>query len=223
MVSKQQVSLICLILLLVLFPLVSAIPTTGAATMVGTNNATLHASGASGNTWFQFGTAEGRSNSKLSNVTPVTGAATFVWSGAVLYGNTEYYYRACDSTGCGSELSFITAVVTPIPTGTWGSYATNITENRLDPANLVWNSVQAYVSITGATIFYALIFMMLFVGSWLSTRGTAVGQQFGMICAVLFCSSLIGLGLGLPPEFVSVGQALLYISLAGAVVGFTVK
>ena len=83
--------------------------------------------------------------------------------------------------------------------------------------------MRPYTSVTGDTIFYGLIFALIFVGMWLRTRGTAVASMFGMICVGLFASTAVGLQLGLPPEFISVGQALLYLSLTGAIMAFTFK
>ena len=198
---------------------VSAIPTTLAATAIGNNNATLNMAGAVGDAWFNVGTAPGAAWSQLPNIT----GTSYTWIGSPIYGNTLYYFKACDSTGCDVELSFTTTTVTPIPTGTYGRWAQNITEQKFNPANVVWNGLQAYISVTGDTVFYGILFIMLFVGLWLSTRGTSMGQQFGMIMVSLFCVAGAGLALGLPPELLAVGQALLYISLAAAVVSFTVK
>jgi hypothetical protein len=210
--------------LFVLCITVGAVPTTGAATAVGNHNATLHATGCAGtDCWFQIGPVPGNTWAHLPNVTPSAGTISYVWSGAGIYGETTYYYRACDTTGCGVDLSFLTTEVTPIPTGNFGAYAQNMTESGFNPTNVLWNSAQAYISITGATIFYAIILMMLFVGVWISTRGTRVAMQLGMICTVFFASAAIGLQLGLPPEFVAIGQALLYVSLAGAIVSFTIR
>jgi hypothetical protein len=201
---------------------VSAVPTTLAATMVGNNNVTLNANGIVGDGWFQFGTQPSSSWAHLPNVTG-GGAISYTWTGTPIYGNTKYYYRACDSSGCGSEISFTTTVVTPMPTGTYGQYATNMTEGRFNPANVVWNGLQAYISVTGDTVFYGIVMIMLFIGMWLATRGTLIAQQMGMIFSALFCVAAVGLGLGLPPMLIAVGQALLYVSLAAAVVSFTVK
>jgi hypothetical protein len=117
----------------------------------------------------------------------------------------------------------MTTTVTPLPTVTFGQYAQNITENQFSPQNVFWNSLQPFIAITGATIFYGLIFAIVFGGIWLRTRGTAVANIFGMICIGLFASSAVGLGLGLPPEFLAVGQALMYLSLTGAIMAFTFK
>ena len=98
-----------------------------------------------------------------------------------------------------------------------------MTENNFDLANAFWNFTKPYTDVTGATMFYALILAMLFGGMWLRTKGTQTATILGMIMIGLFASSAAGLQLGLPPEFLAVGQALMYLSLAGAVMMFTFK
>ena len=216
--------LLLLIAMLVVVSVASALPTTGAATAIGNNNFTFTGNGVAGTVgWFQWGMKEGQSWARSPNVTPAAGVITYRMSGSPIRGCTSFWYRACDVTGCGAEVTLMTLEVTPLPTTTFGQWAEEIRDSHFDPQVLVWNSVQPYVSITGATVFYGIIFAMIFVGLWLRTRGTAVAMQLGMICTVLFASSLVGLQLGLPPEFIAVGQALLYISLAGAIVSFTIK
>jgi hypothetical protein len=205
---------------------VSAVPTTSAATMIGNNNVTFTATGVTGTAgWFNYGSQPGASWNHLPNVTPSGGSITYVWSGLPIWGNTKYYFKACDSTGCGSELSFTTLTVTPIPTGTWGDIAANITENRFTPMNVMWNSIQAYArpETGGLIIFYALIFAGVFVAMWLRVRGTQTASIFGMIMIGLTIGTTGLLVVGLPPEFVAVGQALLIISLTGTVIAWTFK
>lgn len=203
---------------------VSAIPTTSAATMVGNNNATWSATGGSGTYgWFQWGMKSGQTWAHTPNVTITGGAFSYTMRGTPMFGNTAYYFKACDETGCGAQQTFTTLVVTPLPLTTFGAFAVNITENGFEPQNAFWNAMRPYTAVTGETIFYGLIFALVFVGLWLRTRGTAVASMFGMICVGLFASAAVGLQLGLPPEFVSVGQALLYLSLTGAIMAFTFK
>ena len=209
---------------ILLVGLVSATPTTGAATAIGNNNVTMNGAGVTGSTgWFQFGEAIGTSYAHTKNVTATAGAINYTMRGSPLAGNTTFYYKACDPTGCGAEVSFLVAVVTPLPTTTFGLAATNMTDNNLDAANFLYNAVQPYVNVTGWTIFYALIFSMIFMGIWLRTRQTGTALQFGIICSILVVGSATGLQLGMPPEFIAAAQALMYISIAGAFVSFTFK
>lgn len=201
-----------------------AVPVTNAATKIGNNNFTMNGQGVvDAEGWFQWGMADGQTWARTPNVTANAGIIVYTMKGTPVFGNTNYYYKACDTSGCGAQQSLITLVVTPLPTITYGQWAQNMTESHFDPAVVFWNAMQPYMSITGPTIFYGIIFMMVFVGLWLRTRGTAVAQQLGMIYMGLFASTAVGLQLGLPPEFLAIGQALLYVSLAGAITSWTFK
>ena len=208
----------------------SAVPTTSSATSVGNNNVTMNGYGVSpGSTgWFQFGMRSGYAYAHTKNLTAnESGSITYTMRGTPLFGCTSYYYRACDPTGCGAEVSFITLAVTPLPTVTFGSFIENVTENQFDPGNLIWNSIQLYVPPDtgglGLTIFFSLFLSMIFVGIWLRTRGTMVATALGVICIGLFVGMATGLQWGMAPEFVAAAQALLYVSFAGIIVSFTFK
>jgi hypothetical protein len=202
----------------------SAAPTTSAATMIGNNNFTMNGNGAGGGTgWFQWSMATGREYAHTPNVTTPGGTYSYTMSNSPILGSTVYYYKACDTTGCGAEVSLTTAAVTPIPVPNYDAYAQNMTENHLDPINFIWNTTRAYTMISGDTILYGLIFAMLLIGMWLRTRGTQTAMMFGMMFVCMFTVSAGGLAIGLPPEFLAAGQALMYISLTGAIVMFTFK
>lgn len=203
---------------------VSAIPTTGVATDIGTNNVTLHGTGITGSVgWFKFGMLSGQTWSSTRNVTAIAGSTTLTMRGTPLFGNTTYYYRACDVTGCGSEVSFTILPITPLPTTTFGIYVQAIIDSDFDLGATFWYFLMPYISVTTNTVFFAFIFGMIFVGIWLRTRGTIIATQIWMLFAGFACASAIGLQLGLPPELVQIAQALLYISLAGAFVSYTFR
>jgi len=216
---------VVVLIILLCAGLASATPSIPVVSLIGQDNATYTSTGASGSVgWFNFGMAPGQSWASYPNVSVNGGTITYTQQGMPLGINGDtYYVRACDITGCSAETSFQTATVTPIPTTTYGQYAQNITANGFSPTNNVWQALQPYTQITGATIFYGIILMALFVGLWLRTRGTQMALQLGMLLAVLFCGSVTGLALGLPPEFVAAGQAIMYVSLAGAIVSFTFR
>jgi len=220
---EKRYLVISLIIALALGGIVQAAPTTGAATLIGNNNFTISATGCSGTCWFQWGMNAGTSYAHTPNQTPTGGAISYTLRGTPVFGSTKYYYKACDSSGCGSEQSLTTLAITTVAVPTFNSYYQNMTENNFDPANAFWNFIKVYTDISGATIFYGLFLAMIFGGMWLRTRGTHTANIFGMICISLFASSAVGLQLGLPPEFLAVGQALMYISLTGAIMAFTFK
>ena len=201
----------------------SAVPITGPATAVGSNNVTFNGAGITGTTgWFQFGFSKAV-YAHTPNVTSQNGTITYTMKSMPLTGNTTFAYKACDPTGCGYEVTFLTLVVTPLPTITYGAYAENITQNGLDPANLVWNAIQPITAVSGATVMFGILFFVLFAGMWLRARQTGIAVQFGVICAVFVVSSAYGLQLGIPPVFAAAAQALLLVSLTGMIVAFTFK
>jgi hypothetical protein len=213
-----------LIAAIILCSAVSAVPITNPMTLQGNNMMNFTGTGVTGTVgWFQWGMAYGQSWSHTPNITPVAGTITYTMKGAPILGCTTYYYRACDPTGCGAEVSFMTLAVTRLPVPDYDKIANNITENGFDPLNVLYNSGGAYTRVSGDTFFYGIIFAMIFVGMWWRTRGTQTATAFGMICIGLFASSAIGLGVGLPPEFLAAGQALMYLSLTGAILSFTFK
>ena len=225
MVIKMK-ALYFLVAILLLCSSVMAIPGTLPATLIGNNNVTMNGNGVVGDVgWFQWSMKTGFVYAHLPNVTSNAGAITFTVKGTPLFGSTTYFYKACDPTGCGAEVQFTTTVVTPVPIPAYGGFATNMTENGFDAPNIVWNSVQAFIPDVdnGETIFFGLLFALVFVSMWLRTRGTATATSFGMICLSLFTISAGGLGLGLPQEFLAAGQALMYLSLTGAILSFTFK
>jgi hypothetical protein len=209
---------------------VNAVPITLPATAVGNNNVTLNGNGVTGSTgWFQVSMATGLEYAHYPNVTANAGVISYTMKGTPLFGSTAYYFVACDPTGCGAEQTFTTAPVTQLPVPMINgvaidSFGNNLTENAMEPQNAVWNAMQPYIAISTDTIFYGLIFALVFVGMWLRTRGTQTATIFGMMCIGLFgvTGGLLGTGV-LPGEFIAAGQAFLYLSLTGAILAFTFK
>jgi hypothetical protein len=209
-----------------------AVPSTPSITLVGYDNATYNSGGVTGTVgWFDFGFSAGSAWNQLGNLTPNGGTITMTQNGEPLgiYGDT-YYITACDVTGCSAAASFSTTAATPLPTitianyaATGQSYAQNITQNGFAPINLVWNAVQPYIQIEGATVFYGFILMSVFLVVWLRTRGTFIATMIGIVTAGLFCSMAVGLQLGIPPEFTALAQAIMYTSLAATITMFTFK
>ena len=210
--------------LLLMAGISSALLPPPSASLIGTNNVTLSETGGTGTVgWFQYGTAQGASWARLPNVTIAGGAFSYYWKGSPLWNGTPWYFRACDVTGCSVEVRFVIPAPTPLPVGNMGATMQNVTENRFDAMNLIWNSAQPYIAVTGATIFYGAIYGMIVLGLFLRTRSTGMGTILTMTLAGLFCSSAVGLSLGFPPEFTQILQAVMYVSLAGTFLSWLFK
>lgn len=210
--------LVLLMLSFIVIP-ISALPTTGAATLVGTNNATLAATGVTTEGWFEWGEVQDSLYWKTSNVTASAGAISYRVHSAPLFGSTTFYYRACDGTGCGTTLSFTTKSVTPIPTQTLGAMYTNMTENGYDILAIGQHLVDPYVwnPEMPLTIIFMLVFSPVFIGVWLRSRTVIVALILGFISGSFILYANAGLNLGFPAEVVSLAQALCYVAFAGAV------
>ena len=76
---------IFVLVICVLSSSVSALPTTGAATLIGTNNATLAATGVTTTGWFEWGQYQNSLYWRTSNVTASAGAISYPFSVMFVY------------------------------------------------------------------------------------------------------------------------------------------
>lgn len=198
----------------------SAIPTTGAATAVGSNNATLHATGVGAIGWFEYGTMSGYLYWKTPNQTVTGGTMTYRVAQSPLTGNTLWIYRACDATGCGAEATFVTLAVTPLPTLHLGSFYENITESGFDIQYMATNLIDPFVWNPNVplTVVFMLCFSPIFIGVWLRSRTVMVALLLGFITGSFILYADRGLNLGMPAEIISLSQAMCYVAFAGIVV-----
>jgi hypothetical protein len=205
---------------LVLVGGVHALPNAPTATAIGSNNVTLTSSGATGTGWFIWGENHDNEYWITPNQTVVGGSFSYRLHSSPLSGNTLYYAKACDTTGCGNEMSFITLPVTPMPTVNIGGFYTNITESGFYPLTMMYNIAGPYVwnSDVPLTIIFMLVFSPLFIGVWARSRSVLVSLILGFITGSFFLYANQGLGLGMPPEIISVAQAFCYVAFAGCVV-----
>lgn len=218
-------NLLCFLLIGVMLLVggVMAIPVTGAAAGVTSNSATLSIGAPIVDPcWFEYGQLSGSLSWKTPNRTGIT---SYTIKGSPLNGNTIFYYRACDSTGCGAEASFTTLSVTPMPTTTYSYIFENLTENGMDPQFLAMNAVEPYAWILPGfeMIIWFILFFAIFTGLVLTGRGMGVPVIMGLLSASFIFAPTAGLYLGIPPEVQSIAQGIMYASLAGVVVSLIKK
>jgi hypothetical protein len=204
--------------------LATAAPTTNAATLVGTNNATLSMTSAGGLTsWFEWGQNTVLLTWKTPNFTSTAGANTVIVKGSPLNGNTIFYFRACDTTGCGAQLSFTTPAITPMPTTTLGNIYQNLTDSGFDLTFIPIDAVASYGWVLPGSlvsVMWALVFSTIFLGMWLSGRGTIIPAILGLMIGTFLWSGGVGqLNMPISPEMVDLGQGIVMASVAGVVVG----
>lgn len=229
----RNFNLIALAVMVILIMPAMALPTTGAVTSIGNNNATFQATGVTTTGWFMWGMYSGKLYLKTSNATPVTGAISkTVWDYPI-YGSTKYYVKACDVTGCGGEVSFTTLPVTPMPTTTYGAPFTNLTESHFDMQFVLSDAVQPYLNpfrngdddllAVGVALITTLVLTAIFFGMWQRGRNTIIPAGVGIILSSMFMSANYGLGLGVLPEYAAIAQGAFCACIAGIVMGLAKK
>lgn len=221
--------LLFLILAMLLVQCAYATPTTRAAFNVNSMNVTFNATGASGNTWWEYGTKSGSLSWKTENKTAVGGYANITESGVPLMSGTKYYFRACDSTGCGSELDVTLSAVTPAPTTTFGVTARNISRSHFDIAQIGTSVLEPYLWVTGnAQILMGVLLFFVFTGLWLRQREVILPILLGMILSGLLMyngasGGAVSGAIGIPPEMLMIVIGLVSAGLTGIVVGLLKK
>jgi hypothetical protein len=208
-----------------------AVPTTGAATAIGDNNATLHATGAAGASWFVWGMYSGKLYLKTTNTTPSGGAIErTVWDFPI-YPSTKYYFKACDTTGCGSELSFTTAalsVPTPQP---MGGALTNMTETHFDyafmPRNIFLAATAPFQPDDEEFGFSVITTLMLFgiiVAMWFRGQGVFIPASVFLILGFVFVGGdIYGIGPTALSDWVTIGYGLMAAGFAGIILSLFKK
>ena len=192
--------------------------TTGAATGTTSNGFNVSVNGITGSTvWVEFGGNPGILNWNTP-VYDVTGTnQTIEVIGSPLYGGEHVYYRACDETGCGSEMSTTLSAVTTMPTiqaarQLW----TNITRSRFAPATLGASLLGAYTQVAPLMIVVGFAAMMYFTGLWMRTKTARTAAMMGIIFATFLASSSAGLMLGLPVIWSAIAGGVLALVFTGA-------
>lgn len=211
-----------LAVMMVLVSSVSALPTTGAASLIGSNNVTLTAAGVTTTAWFEYGMTSGALIWKSPNDT-ATGAYSKRIYGSPLMGGQTFYYRACDVTGCGAELSFTMAVVTPQPQTTFGYIYQNVTESGFNPVLIGANAMAPYMwPVEPAnSVVWGLIFLCIFAGLWMRGRDVTIPVILGFIVGFIALNPVYGIGV--PAPFSGIAQGIVYASLAGIIMALFKK
>jgi hypothetical protein len=204
------------VMLACVFP-AGAVPTTDPITGLSGNEVTFHGTadplGVIG--WFQWG---GKSNGPYYWSTPnqtVTGGAAYSdyqWGPPLLTCST-YFAVACDNTGCGNEVQFTTPTPRMLNLTSYGSGLLVMMRSGMNVTKTLDVIVKPYTEYTTAPITYFLLFFFIFVGLWMRPKDTFIPMVMAMISSgVIWGSSAIGM---LPPQFMDIGQGLLYAAVAG--------
>jgi hypothetical protein len=182
----------------------AAVPTTGVASAISSNNFTSTATGVTGSdAWIHWGQASGVHNWNTGNVTATAGSATIQVWGAPLIGGRTVYFVACDTTGCGNERTASIPAVTQIPVPTYGDPLRRVMTSHFGIPNISAEIPGAY-TMTGAPVIliWGIMYLCVFVGFWLRTRTVRLGFFMVLLTAGFILSTSQGLFLGMPSAVV---------------------
>jgi hypothetical protein len=201
---------------------VGALPTTGACTNVTNNGVTFTATSCSGSGWFKWGSNSSSYKWSTPNQT-CSGAITDYWIGSPLLVNKTYFVAACDSTGCGSAVSFTTGAANVTNTTSYGTGFITLMRSGFNASTILSTLGRPYTTSVpgGAPVTWGLLFFFIIAGFWLRHRDITLPCYLAMISggAIWIGSS----ALGVPPEFAMVGQGLMYAAIAGMAVSWFSK
>ena len=211
--------LVLLLALCLIIPVATADPITSAAYDVGNNNATIIVLNSWGDTWITWGRLPGHEMWLTPNETAYGAINITIW-GAPLMGNTQYFCKACNQTGCGAEVNFTTKSVDYITDYNYRRGFVNMTSSHFNPVMAIGTILMGYTRIMPATVVFGLFFGMLVIGMWLRTKSVRLVSIVMLIASPFIMSSQAGLYLGIPLAEQALGQALLAAAIAGIGLSF---
>lgn len=213
----------CLIVALILFipyP-ANAVPVTGIATDVSSNNFTVTTAGAVGDTWIAWGQYPGYPSwgSQIE-----TSPAAITVYGAPIIGGSTIYYKACDSTGCGVERTLTFPAITTIPTPNYGAAFRNLSAQHFRISALPALLPSGYIANgTPWIVYISIVFFCIGFGFFFRTRSVRFALIMCLILSPFIVSAYSGLFLGIVLPFQMVAQMFLGAMLAGVLIAFMKK
>jgi hypothetical protein len=197
---------------------VGAIPVTGVATDVTSNNFTVPIAGAVGDTWIAWGGYSGY----LSWGSGIeTAPASITVYGAPIIGGQTIYYKACDSTGCGNERSLIIPAITTVPTPNFGAAYRNLS-NRHFAITAIPGQLLAGYTYNGTPwiLLVSIIFFCIGFGYFFRTRSVRLALIMLLLLAPFAISAYSGLYLGIALPFQMGAQMLIPAMFAAVIISF---
>lgn len=192
--------------------------TTNAASDIGTDTVTFHATIAampgSGTLYYEYGGLG--FVFRTNNQTVGNGATSLVVTDLPLIAGTTYKYRAVlwdgTSTLTGNTVTFtITAITTIDATDyNFSENTQELIDANLDPVNVSATTVKPYTSRLGTNIFWGIFFACIFGFIWLKQEDITLPSMLGILIGATIWSMM-------DAQFVAMAQSMLVVSLAGLV------
>lgn len=210
----KQHALIFVALLLIV-GIVSAVPTTTAVTGITSGHVDFHATGGSGEAYFKWGSASGYNYFWTTPNQTVSGAFTDYQEGIPMLSGNTYYVVACDSTGCGNEVSFVVPSASPLNQTNYSVGAKVLMRSGFNLTQSLPMLVTPYTTQLGYWT-WALFFFFIFSGWWMRQGDITIPMLMSLVFGfVIWGAGAVGAGVGIPPEAMNIGIGLIIASLAG--------
>jgi hypothetical protein len=194
----------------------SGVPTTDAATGVTNRAATMNMHGGTGDCWYEWG----GSGNLIYSTGNVTCGAYEQWGSPIL-SSTTYSFKACDSTGCGSPLSFTTSVATVSNRTYYGEGVITMFKSGMNVTQVMSVVLTPYTNTMTAPVTWGMLFLFIFLGLWIKPKDITIPLIIAFIAGGAIWSGTSALGI--PPEFADMGQGLMYAAVAGLVFSWFTK
>jgi hypothetical protein len=217
---KYNYFVIMAIVLISCVGICGAVPTTDAASGVTTREATFNSHGGATMCWFTWG---GSSTGNLIYSTPNDSSCsgTYLQLGSPLLTSFTYYVKACDVTGCGNAISFTTPPATISNRTYYGDGVIAMARSGMNVTQIMSLILVPYTSTITAPITWGMLFLFIFLGLWIKPKDITIPLILAFIAGGAIWSGTSALGI--PPEFVDIGQGLMYAAVAGLVFSWFTK
>jgi len=210
--------LLFILLLVLCIGICSAVPVTNAVTSITTSKATFNAAGGVGTCWYLWG---GNAVNQIYKTTNATCGSSYTQSGAPLLTSSVYYVTNCDSTGCGNIVTFTTPSATISNLTYYGLGVITMFESGMNVTQVMGVILVPYTSTMTAPVTWGMLFLFIFLGLWIKPKDITIPLILAFIAGGAIWSGTAALGI--PPEFESIGQGLMYAALAGLVFSWFTK
>ena len=205
-----------ILLLCLILPPALALPTTNAVTGITSKEVTFNAAGGAGVGCFRWGQISGGPYYWSTPNQSVSGVYTDYQFGPPMLTGKTYYVVACDSTGCGNEVSFNVPVATGINQTHFGTPIPIIMRSGFNITESVPYIVYPYTATMTAPIAWGMLFFFIFTGMWLRPKDIFLPCMLAIVIggAMIFNGDY---AMGIPMKWASIGQGLIYAAIAGLI------
>jgi hypothetical protein len=210
---KTTYILLAFVLMLIL-P-VAAQPTMTSVTGVSNIQATFNGNFGGSFGWFQYGTNPTTNFIYSTPNSSVSGAYSYTQYAGPLLAGTTYYAEACDNTGCSNIVSFTTSPIAPVPQTNYGTALTTIFTSGLNITQSAGAVFAPYTMDFPYGIAWGLLIFTAIILIWTKQKDIYIPLLLMLVFGGMIWggSSLFPI----PPDWLGLGQGLMYASIAGLI------